>query len=166
MSFVTAVALLSTYLTTPYWLLMNSTCSYGKFPPFVKKMKSALNRWSSAESEIEEIMQEEPVFGEDFKVTSRSALDFLITEYCDKSLVSKVFKEITGQFSIVMVRQFADLLPGEIYDSTLQLVPGHIQDLLETCLLTNLIGERLLGDLDYDMKKRRKASTFFKKHIE
>ena len=40
-----------------------------------------------------------------------------------------------------------------------------MEAVLKTCPLTNLVGERLFGDLDYDINKRRHASKGIRSSI-
>ena len=47
-------------------------------------------------------------------------------------------------------------LPGGVYGDELS---DDLQNLLDKCPLTNLTGERMFGDLDYDMSRRRTATT-------
>ena len=59
----------------------------------------------------------------------------------------------------VLHRQLSDFLPGGIYGGCL---PHDVQELLDKCPLTNLTGERLFGNLDYDMSRRRTATTLLR----
>ncbi|GFR74711.1 hypothetical protein ElyMa_000436500 [Elysia marginata] len=162
MSIITALGLLSTYLTTPYWTLMNSLTPYGQFNAHVQSMKTALERWSSGDFKLSQLRTEEPVFGEAFSISSDVALTFLKSNLCDEVLCTGIFKAICEQFIEVLNRQLNDFLPGGVYGDVL---PSDIQELLDTCPLTNLTGERLFGDLDYDMSKRRSASTYLRSTI-
>ena len=91
MSLIAAIALLSTYLTTPYWTMMNSQTPYGKFPSHVQSMTAALERWSSSEFDIFNLHMEEPVFGQNFPVTSEVAFLFISSEDCDKVITTTAF---------------------------------------------------------------------------
>ena len=154
-SIITAIALLATYLTSPYWALMNSKTPYGKFPAFVQNMKTA-DRWSSDSFDLSNLHNEQPFFASEFTSRSDTAYLFLNSDFCNKSLVSEVFKNICQRCRVVMERQLADFLSEGIYGSV---IAKDIQDLLNSCPLTNLTGERFFGDLDFDISKRRTAST-------
>ena len=67
-----------------------------------------------------------------------------------------MFKMISKQCIEMLDRQLHDSLPGGVYEDVLSL---ELQK-LDTCPLTNLTGERMFGDLDNDMIRRRRASTF------
>ena len=162
MSIINAIALFSTYLTTPYWALMNSSVPYGHFPRYVRSMEAALDRWSSDDFELQELLLEKPIFDCSFSSNSGVAMSFLQSEYCDESMVATVFKRIAKQCKQVLARQLSDFLSGGIYGGD---IPAEIQSLLDTCPLTNLTGERLFGDLDYDMSKRRTATTHLRSTI-
>ena len=162
LSIITAIALLSTYLTTPYWALMNSNTPYGKFPAHVRSMNMALQRWSSPDFDISLLPTEEPIFGKDFVNASNVAFSFLTSQFCDKALATTSFKSICSQSMKVVQRQLHDFLPGGIYGDIL---PLDVQEFLNTCPLTNLTGERMFGDLDYDMGRRRNASTYLRSTV-
>ena len=91
-SIITAIALLATYLTSPYWALMNSNTPYGKFPAFVQNMKTA-NRWSSDSFDLSNLHDEQPIFASEFTSRSDTTYLFLNSDFCNKSLVSEVFKK-------------------------------------------------------------------------
>ncbi|GFO25770.1 hypothetical protein PoB_005227500 [Plakobranchus ocellatus] len=145
-------------MTTPYWNLMNSKTNYGEFPIYVKAMDAALKRWSKDEFEIDCLLKKRPLFGQDFASQSQEAFSFWNSQSCQKDLTMSTFKAICIKRLEALQRQLADFLPGGVYGGD---VPEHVRDLLDTCPLTNLTGERLFGDLDYSMIKRRTASTFF-----
>lgn len=77
-------------------------------------------------------------------------------------MAKSTFKAICEKSLDVLTPQLSDFLDGGVYGGEL---PTDIQVLLDTCPLTNLTGERLFGDLDYDMTKRRTASTFLRSTI-
>ena len=133
-SIITAIALFTTYLTSPYWALMNSNTPYGKFPAYVQNMKIALDRWSSDSFDISNLHNEQPIFGSEFGLKSDTSNNFLNSSFCDKSWSSEAFKNICKRCKIVMERQLADFLLEGIYESV---IPKDIQDLLNTCPLTN-----------------------------
>ena len=53
---------------------------------------------------------------------------------------------------IVLKRQLYDFLYGGVFGDELD---RDLQNILDTCPLTNLVGERMFGDLDFDLSKRR-----------
>ena len=162
LSIITAIAFFSKHLTTPYWSLMNSHIPYGKFPAYVQAMKAALERWSSDEFEIVNLRTETPVFGGDFATDSDVADTFFSSDDCDAALATTMFKMISKQCIEVLDRQLHDFLPGGVYGDVL---PLELQKFLDTCPLTNLTGERMFGDLDYDMTRRRRASTLLRSTV-
>ena len=50
--------------------MMNRKTPYGHFPPHVQSMQKALQRWSSPDFIIADLIGEERVFGEDFPCLS------------------------------------------------------------------------------------------------
>ncbi|GFO48411.1 hypothetical protein PoB_007491600 [Plakobranchus ocellatus] len=53
-------------------------------------------------------------------------------------------------------------LGGGVYGDA---IPDSVMEILNTCPLTNLVGERLFGDLDFDMTKRRHSSLHHRSMI-
>ncbi|GFO21205.1 hypothetical protein PoB_004771000 [Plakobranchus ocellatus] len=157
LSIIAATSLFSTFVSTPYWKLMNSHVNYGEFPNYVKAMEAAVKRWLTDQFEIDTLFTEEPLFGQDFAPHPDVTLSFWNSDMCQKNLTTTAFKAICTKSLEALQRQLTDFLPGGVYGGD---VPEHVQKLLKTCPLTNLTGERLFGDLDYSMIKRRTASTF------
>lgn len=102
---------------------------------------------------FQDLPKEAPVFRKDFAPVS-DASAFLVSDHCDLNITASVFKEASRQCLVVLERQLIviDFLPGGIYGSTL---PPDVKNkkLLDCCPLTNLTGERMFGDLDYDMTR-------------
>ncbi|GFN87124.1 hypothetical protein PoB_001363000 [Plakobranchus ocellatus] len=158
---IAAMSLFHVLFSAPYWSLMNSSVSYGQFPAYVQKMEKTLEIWSNSLVHIEDAKS---VF-EDFKFISSNnkTLEFINSlPSADKSSVLCSFKIISQHCFKVLKRQLADFLDGGPFAGVIK---DDIQTVLNTCPLTNLIGERMFGDLDFDMTKRRHASTHLRSTI-
>ena len=142
------------FFTEPYWLLMNSQKSYFEFPSYVKKMEQVLGFWSSS----------------DFSPLAGTSVfpDFLCKEK-DRDVIlsffeSPLFNEgqflsslipVANAFLVALRRQLNDFLDGGIFGGE---ISDDVKNILDSCPLTNLTGERLFGDLDFDMSKCRNSS--------
>ena len=147
------------FFTAPYWNPMNSSVSYGQFPRYVTEMKNVLESWSDPLFHLSDLVS---VF-EDFLFDSRDISNFIAAfSSTDKSKVLSAFPKISSKCFEVFQRQLSDFLDGGIFEGPLS---DEVQSVLNTCPLTNLVGERMFGDLDFDMVKRRHASTHLRSTI-
>jgi len=69
--------------------------------------------------------------------------------------MKSAFVTLCQQSKVVLERQLDDFLAGGAIDE-------YVKSILNSCPLTNLVGERLFGDLDCDMHTRRNASLHFR----
>ncbi|GFS20488.1 hypothetical protein ElyMa_003314300 [Elysia marginata] len=81
--------------------------------------------------------------------------DFLKSDFFDKEMLSKALKVIVETSGKAFKRQLSDFLDEGVFGGD---TGEDVKKVLKTCPLTNLTGERLFGDLDYDLNKRRNAS--------
>lgn len=80
----------------------------------------------------------------------------------EKILILKSFQELIRRSSVVLKRQLANFLDGRVWGGV---ISEDLLSLLNTCPLINLAEERLFGDLDFDMMKRRHESTHHRSTI-
>ncbi|GFO35080.1 hypothetical protein PoB_006158500 [Plakobranchus ocellatus] len=159
LNIVAAMSLFHALFSAPYWSLMNSSESYGQFPQYVSKMKTSLEIWCEP---LFELTAAKSVF-ENFLSDSTFILDFINSlPGAAKDSVLSSFKLISQHCYTVLKRQLCDFLDGGPFAGVLN---DEVQSVLNTCPLTNLIGERMFGDLDFDMSKRRHASTHLRTTI-
>ncbi|GFR67967.1 hypothetical protein ElyMa_005596700 [Elysia marginata] len=158
-SIVGAIALFSSLFTTPYWLLMNSSQSYGSFPPYVKALDEVLLMWEKA-NHFHQVKY--PELFQQFYKPSASSNAFVKSPECQTDMALKSFKEICSRTSVVLKRQLSDFLGEGLFAND---IPDEIKAILDTCPLTNLSGERLFGGLDYHMKKTPHSSTHHRSTI-
>ncbi|GFS24279.1 hypothetical protein ElyMa_003411500, partial [Elysia marginata] len=130
-------------VTSPYWKLMNSNVPYSQFHFYVKRLKTFLEL---SDPRAPAVFPEfsDPKFDLDFEMSD---------------LFHQTFKQICSVSLEVLQRQLNDFYDDGIFAGD---VPQDVLDVLKTCPLTNLIGERLFGDLDFDMSKRRRASLLLR----
>ena len=151
---VQSIALFHVFFTGPYWALMNSHTSYAHFPQYVSKMKTFLDV-SCDETAVTDVFSLGSVFT-DFVVETT---DLCNHDSCYSTstmdIVKSSFRAIAEQSNVVLQRQLKDFLKGGVFGDA---ISPEIMSILKTCPLTNLTGERLFGDLDFDMHKRRHAS--------
>ncbi|KAK3781443.1 hypothetical protein RRG08_019068 [Elysia crispata] len=95
-----------------------------------------------------------PVF-EDFLV-DEAVKNSLATSTCIDDVLMSTLKKIAKKRQDVLKRQLCDFLEGGIFGSH---IDQETQYILNTCPLTNLSGERLFGDMDYNQLRRRHGST-------
>lgn len=137
---------------------MNSKKPYSAFPEYVKEMEKAFVHWATA-SVPETISELEPAFDFDYQSELKKCLDFktLLSSgnFCG-NVFAKTFSLLTTEMEVVFRRQLHEFLGDGIFAGD---IPKNIKEILDKCPLTNLTGERLFGDFDYDMNKRRHATT-------
>ena len=144
------MAFADTLLTSPYWSMMNSSMPYGSFPPRVRQMAKRVEKWSTGEYDL---MTESSIFT-DFSNDTTSHLHFFGNS-CNKEICQSAFLQIMSM-SLIPKRQLFDFLDGGVFGDELD---EQLQQILDTCPLTNLVGERLFGDLDFDISKNRNTSV-------
>lgn len=150
---VQSVALFNILFTGPYWALMNSHTSYAHFPQYVSKMKKFLDMCCD-KNEVTDVFSLGSVFS-DFVVATQYLCNHESCSTADINVVTSSFRAIAEQSNVVLERQLKDFLKGGVFGEA---ISPEIMSILKTCPLTNLTGERLFGDLDFDMHKRRHAS--------
>ena len=151
LSLIGAMSLFNLTITGPYWRLMNSSLPYGSFPVFVKQMKSMFEKFLSLPSFNDHEMVS--VFA-DYPISDEHTLKF-VRDKCVIDVVFSTLKTIVRESCDVLHRQLGDFLEGGVYGGE---ISEDIQKALDACPLTNLTGERLFGDLDYDFHRRKRAS--------
>ena len=144
MEMVNALHMFNLLFSSPYWKLMNSTVPYSEFPRFVKMMQRFLQHSDAAAPvAIPEFDTEQLHFQSEFNIPlERDIFKLTFSTLCSKSLQ-------------VLERQLSDFVGDGVFAGN---IPQDVLDVLQRCPLTNLVGERLFGDLDFDMSKRRRAS--------
>ena len=147
MDMIRAFAKFNFLVSSPYWKLMNSDMPYSDFHSYVKKLKDFLE-------------QSDPTAPAVFPEFLDSKFGFECNH--NSEFFQHAFKKICSVSLEVLQRQLKDFFGDGIFAGE---VPQDIVDVLRTCPLTNLIGERLFGDLDFDMSKKRKASLHLRTSI-
>ncbi|GFR82131.1 LOW QUALITY PROTEIN: hypothetical protein ElyMa_002357600 [Elysia marginata] len=149
-SIMCAMSIIYTHLTAPYWRLINSTTKYTQFPNYVARVVRKLSVWIE---EPEQLLQSgcKGVFDDEFLEVVEDRFEE-IKEYAKerKDLVVKVLKVCFEKMLVVTKRQLTEFLEDGAYAG--ELTATQLSQ-LENCPLTNLIGERAFGDLDFDMQK-------------
>ena len=145
-SMVSAIAKFNFLVSNPYWLLIQSEKSYGDFPPYVKMLQTFFKAGTITQF---------PVF-EEFKTQSHNFPLHTTPE------VEEVFRKMCVACEEVLTRQLSDFIDDGVFAGE---IPTEVMAVLQTCPLSNLTGERLFGDLDYDIQKRRNASLHLRSSI-
>lgn len=155
---VLAVGILNKLITKPYWDLMRSKEPYSSFPPYVRLMDAAFQRWSLI-SDSGEIGRLEAAFDSSQSKSKTITIDFLAEldsgDYCRETF-QKTFSAVVTEMKDVLRRQLSEFLQDGVFAGD---IPDDIKSILDKCPLTNLTGEGLFGDFDYDINKRRHSST-------
>ena len=141
---------------------MNSTKTYADFPPYVKKkkIKSTLSSCSNDDLNIDYLSL--PFLTFLYIEDSKSNLDkFVKSDLLESSLFCGALKKIAELREAALDRQLADFLEGGVFGADLN---SNLIEILKTCPVTNLTGERLFGDFDFDLQKRRNTSLL--KYVE
>ncbi|XP_012946168.1 uncharacterized protein LOC101863077 [Aplysia californica] len=141
MAMVSALDKFNTLFTSPYWSLLNSKVSYGEFPPYVKLMEEFLTTKPSTS-----------VFPDFVSPDSHP-----ISSICHESreTFKNVYNRLHSNTLDVLKRQVSDFIGDGVFAGELD---EDVKSILMTAPLSNLTGERLFGDLDYDISERRNAS--------
>ncbi|GFO41302.1 hypothetical protein PoB_006780700 [Plakobranchus ocellatus] len=154
---IASLSVFDVFFTSPYWRLMNSNTSYADFAPYVKKMSIFLKSWSCADFIHTDICNLSSVF-DDFEASIKEASvlsKFFESDCFVAALFSLCMKKVSEKCSAALDRQLSDFLEGGAFGGELD---EDVKVILKTCPLTNLTGERLFGDFDFDLNKRRNAS--------
>ncbi|KAK3696581.1 hypothetical protein RRG08_064880 [Elysia crispata] len=124
-------------------------------------MKSIFDNWGSSDFQPVGACVES-VFGEEF-AACLSDINVVKELLGSGSLIVRAFKscfrKILEHSTDALKRQLVDFLEGGTFGGDLA---NDVRKILQTCPLTNLTGERLFGDLDYCMNKRRNASLILR----
>ena len=145
---VSALDRLNYLFTSPYWRLMNSHITYDQFSAIVQKLQAFLK---SADP-----------------VSSVALPEFAdpLLQPCPPNesniIFNQTFSSLCSRALAVLERQLCDFVGDGVFANS---IPDDVVQVLKTCPLTNLTGERLFGDLDFDMFKRRRASLFLRSSI-
>jgi hypothetical protein len=95
---------------------------------------------------------------EDFEAKGKDLsviVDFFNSDLYDSKQFSSSLNVVVGDCHLALKRQLSDFLDGGVFGEELE---EDVKKVLGSCPLTNLIGERLFGDLDFDMNKSRNSS--------
>ena len=147
MNMMRAFAKFNHLVSYPYRKLMNSDVPYSDFHFYVKKLKNFL----------EESNPNTPAVFYDFE-----DLKFDLEFDTSSHLYNETFNKLCTVSLEVLQSQLIDFFDDGIFAGSL---PHEVHEVLKTCPLTNLVGERLFGDLDFDMSKRRRASLHLRTSI-
>ena len=160
---ISVLSFLHVCLTEPFWQLMNSHKSHADFPVYVKRMKGFFDTLKSNDYHIfhENVASIYDDFSPDLSDISVVKY-FMSSTVFDHSSFTFCLKEIVQQCDCALNRQLADFLPGGIFSDDLS---EDVRNVLQSCPLTNLTGERLFGDLDYCINKSRNASLILRSTV-
>ena len=161
LSFVCAVAILYFQVTGPFWKLLESNVKYLEFYKYIQEMESAFLQWQEDASDL--LDPNWPgLFGRKFQLTSemrQSTFQFAASYPKVKSSLELLMKDLLA----VTRLQLADFLQGGKYAKD---QPPEVEKALSHCPLTNLLGENVFGELDFDMNKRRHATFFHRSSLQ
>ena len=152
---VVCLATIGTYVTLPFWDLVNSNEQYVELYQFFQPLYNTCKAWSE---NCDIIFQQEidPIFTKyPHKIDDIFNCLLLNMQKSDASARS-FFSLLSKCLYVVMERQLGDHLSGKYSqkpDDEILARTSHSQ-------ITNISAENLFGDLDYAMKRKRNASLF------
>lgn len=157
MALICAIALVFVRVTGPYWELLQSNVKYSQLYTYIQLLLERMDTWkddptSFLDPDYVGIFHGEFEISGDKAALKESAYNFASQH---KEAVQKATTKLMPDMLIVLRRQLGDFLEGGIYGGPPAVVPAE----LEHCPLTNLLGENIFGDLDYDMSKCRNSSV-------
>ena len=161
LSLVCAVAVLFFRLTGPFFQLVQSKVRYSDFHVYIQKMEAFVGRSCEDASDLLDPGYA-GVFGDEFELTSN--MKTTVLAYADQHYVAvkSALESVMTEVLLVIRRQLKDFLSDGQYGTAL---PAHTQLELQHCPLTNLIGENMFGDLDFDMSQKRNSSFHHRSSI-
>ena len=154
MSLVCAVALLFIHVTGPYFELVQSDVKYIDFFGYIQKMEALFDRCCDDASDL---LHSDFIgaFEGDFKINSEMAASVFLFAAQHFESVKSALEYILREVLLVTRRQLEEFLPDGRFGGEL---PAHTQQELRHCPLTNLIGENVFGEMDFEMSKKRNCS--------
>ena len=156
LALVCAIALLYLRVTGPFWELLESKEKYTDFHKYVQQMEGCFNRWRDDQSDLLS-MDYQGMFDGKFEVDT--PLKTAVMEFALAAEHSAAVMHALGMMMpdilITTRTQLKDFLQTGQYGHPLN---PDLQKTLDHCPLTNLIGENVFGEMDFDMGKRRHAS--------
>ena len=159
LAFVAAVALLYIHLTGPYWELLQSDVKYTNLYQYINPMLACFDRWSRDASEL--LNPNYPgVFDGSFQLGDNKApLKDSLFEFVGQADISEhvqsALQQMMKPLMDVTTSQLSDFIAGNIYGGP----PAPVPEGMGHCPLTNLLGENVFGDYDFNMGKRRHCSN-------
>ena len=129
-----AVGLLHTYVTKPYWNLINSSVQYVDFHTYVQLMTNNLRSWCQDSHPLFSIECGD-VFDGEFLDEVDTSLHYQATK--QEVLMTKCLKVILQKFLEVPIQQLADFMQDRVFGGA---VSQEVRTTLEKCPLTILSG--------------------------
>jgi len=154
---VCAVALIFIRITGPYWGLLQSHVKYNEFYEYVQCLSFYMDKWEEDAAELLDpnfrgVFEGEFELEGEIATLKESVYSFAI-QHTDE--VTSALQQLIPEMFRVLLRQLGDFHEGGDYGGP----PATFPEGLDHCSLTNLLGENIFGDLDFDMGYRRHAST-------
>ena len=152
LSLVCAVAILYIKVTGPFWNLLESDTKYTEFHVYVQRMETCFDRWRADASQL--LDQHFPgIFNGEFAMETEMAAAIYQFASLHLAQVRSALELMMRDILLVTRKQLSDFLPPE--GKYAQQLPPDVQTQLDHCPLTNLMGEYVFGEMDFDMGKKR-----------
>ncbi|KAL3881058.1 hypothetical protein ACJMK2_033254 [Sinanodonta woodiana] len=154
---VLAVALTFHNVTGPYWELLQSSIKYADVHVYIHKMTTGLRQLKEDPSDILD-KNFTGIFNGKFRQdspTTDSVYSYFQSLKAESIVILKsALQDLFKSYLQVTERQLCDFLENGKYTEL-----GRSTDMsISHSPLTNLLGERCFGDLDFDLYKRRHSS--------
>ncbi|KAL8572448.1 hypothetical protein ACOMHN_005594 [Nucella lapillus] len=154
LALVCAVALLYFAITGPFWQLLESNTKYFELHTYIQQLERSVEHWRGDASEL--LDPGFPgVFGGEFCIVSdmKAAVYKFVSEHTNT--VKHALEVLMRDLLVVMRLQLVDFLSGGKYG---QAQPPEVMEKLKHCPITNLLGENVFGEMDFNMNKAHNAS--------
>lgn len=159
---VCAIAVLFIHVTGPYWELVQSATKHSEFHKYAQKMERYFEKWREDASDL---VKEDfsGVFDGEFQTASPTKHAVCQFAAQHPTEVKDILQRMMPGMLQTTRAQLKEYLSDGMYGQPLS--PADT-NLLQHCPLTNLLGENVFGELDFDMGKRRHASLHHRSSIQ
>ena len=154
LALVCAVAVLYFQVTGPFWQLLESDVKHADFHLYIQKMEKYFADWREDTSDPLDEKFSGP-FGGRFQLQSPMRVQVLKFAAQHSDAVEAALSKMMRDILVTTRSQLKEFLEGGQYSSILA---TEDKQALAHCPLTNLLGENVFGEMDFDMGKRRNTS--------